>query len=304
MPFDPRLPFTRAEALTAGLTVRQLRGRRFRTVLTGVYVDAAVHDTPLLRARAALMVHPAGAVATHFSAARLVGAPVPRDPDEHVTVARPADRRHRTGIRCHVAALPPADVRDLDGVLVSGPHRMFVELAAYLPLVELVVLGDWLVRRRFVTVESLQAYCARTEGRHARAARLGASYVRARVDSPMETRLRLLLVLAGLPEPTVNYELCDEHGTVLRRLDLSWPDLLLAVEYDGRHHLEDAAQWESDVERREELGDERWRLITITSRGVYRRPEVTVSRVYEALRARRCPGLKPPGDGWRPHFTP
>ena len=42
------------------------------------------------------------------------------------------------------------------------------------------------------------------EGRGCRLARRAASLAREGVDSPQETRLRLLLVLAGLPEPRVN----------------------------------------------------------------------------------------------------
>jgi len=40
----------------------------------------------------------------------------------------------------------------------------------------------------------------------------------------METRLRMLLVvLAGLPEPVVDFRVRDSAGTVIRRFDLSYP---------------------------------------------------------------------------------
>lgn len=300
---DPTLPFTVDQAAAAGITENQLRGRRFRRVLGGVYAVATVPDSPLLRAQAVLLVHPAGAVVSHGSAARLVGAPVPHDPDEHVTVERAADRRHRQGVRCHVASLAADEVRVLGGIRITAPHRLFLDLAGALGLVDLVVLGDWLVRRGYVRVETLVEYCARQSRPHARAARRAAAYVRDRVDSPMETRLRMLIVLAGLPEPVVNHELRDPWGTLLRRLDLSWPGLSLALEYDGRHHYSDAEQWESDVLRREELGDEAWRLMTVTAKQIYRQPELIVERVYRALKQRGCPGLRRPTDAWRRHFA-
>lgn len=300
--FDPTRPFTRAEALAAGMSDAQLRGPDFRSVLYGLYVHHSVPDTPLLRARAALAVHPEGAVATHFTAARVVGVPVPAHGFEHVTVPRPSDRRRRRGVRCHVAALAHEDVRVLDGVEISAPLRLFVELAAYLTLVDLVVVGDWLVRRGHVTTGSLVEHCAASADRHAAHAREAASYVRARVDSPMETRLRMLLVLAGLPEPSVNLVLRDHTGEIVMRLDLSYPGEKLAVEYDGRQHLESVSQWERDVDRREDLGDGGWRLIRVTSRGIYQRPEETVTRVWQALRERGHPRLPRPTDGWRPHF--
>jgi very-short-patch-repair endonuclease len=299
--FDPMQPFTRADALAAGLADRQLRGPRYRRLLHGVYVAAAVPDTPWLRARAALHVHPPGAVATHFSAARAWGAPVPAHPLEHVTVEVPQDRRHRQGLRCHIAAIAAADVRVVNGIRLSSPERMFVEMAAFLGLVELVVIGDCLVRQRRTSPSALVAYCAASQDPHVASARRAASYVRDRVDSPMETRLRMLLVLAGLPEPEVNVEIRDEHGTVLMRVDLCYPGVRLAIEYDGRHHVERERQWERDVERRDDL-DDGWRMLTVTSKGIYREPEVTVHRVWRALRRRGFTGLRRPGDAWRAHF--
>ena len=72
---------------------RELRGNGYRQLLHGVHISSSVPVQPLHRTKAALMVHPPGAVASHFSAARLLGAPVPSHPWEHVTVSRPEDRR-------------------------------------------------------------------------------------------------------------------------------------------------------------------------------------------------------------------
>jgi hypothetical protein len=291
-------PFRRADALAAGVTARQLRGPHFRRVITGVYVAGRVPDHAWIRAAAALLVHPPGAVATHTSAARVLGAPVPPDPAEHVTVARDGDRRPSRSVRCHVAALGAADVAVVDTVRISAPPRMFREVASLLPLVDAVVVGDWLCRHGHATPEGLVASSAGCpRARHA------ASYVRERVDSPMETRVRMLLVLAGLPEPDVNVELRDERGFFVARLDLSWPRVRLAVEYDGRQHVESAAQWERDVDRLGEVDELGWRTIRVTSRGVHRTPEDTLQRVWRALvqRGVRCP---PPTDAWRPHFRP
>lgn len=92
-------------------------------------------------------MHPPGAVATHKSAARVLGVPVPRTAVEHVTVARPDDRRHRHGVRCHVAVLADADITLVRGVRISAPHRMFLELASTLTLVDLViVVTGWYAR--------------------------------------------------------------------------------------------------------------------------------------------------------------
>jgi hypothetical protein len=119
----------------------------------------------------------------------------------------------------------------------------------------------------------------------------------------METRLRMLIVLAGLPEPDVNVEFYDESGHLLYKLDLSYPALRLAVEYDGRQHAVDMPQYEHDQERREWFDDEDWRILVVTSKGIFKEPERTLARVHRALARRRCPGLpRRLSDAWRPYF--
>ena len=300
-PIETRRPFTRADALAAGIPARDLRGSRFRRIFTGVYVDARVPDHPLIRAEAALVIHPPGSFASHVTAARVYGVPVPAHPSEHVTVTRASHRSKRDGIVCHVGTAE--DAVEVAGVRVSAPHRMFLELASMLSLVDLVVVGDALVRLGKLAPESLVAACAASGARHAATALRAARLVRSDVDSPMETRLRLLIVLAGLPEPEVNHTIRDEYGRVKRRFDLSYPSVRLIVEYDGRQHVEIKQNWDSDLGRREELDDTGWRILVVTSRGIYRDPGETVTRVHRALRKQGWRGLPTrTSDAWRPFF--
>jgi hypothetical protein len=297
---DIHAPFTRAAALAAGFDPAQAP-RRYVRIFAGVYVAAGARIDPVMRVRAALSLFGPGAFASHVSAARVYGVPVPTIPEEHVTVRRPADRRRPVGVVPHLHPAP--DVRVVSGVPVSAPAQLFVELAGQLSLVDLVVVGDHLVRRGWITLEKLRAACAASRERGARAARRAAAYVRAGVDSPMETRLRMLIVLAGLPEPEVNLTIRDDLGEPIRRYDLSWPGIRVAVEYDGRQHIEREDAWEEDLDRRENLDDAGWRILVVTSKGIYREPHRTVERVCRLLRARRCPGTPArPRDAWRPHF--
>ena len=167
------------------------------------------------------------ALASHASAARIYGVPVPTLPTEHVTVCKPELRRRRSGVKCHLD--PAADIRELKGVRVSAPAQMFVELATLLNLVDLVVVGDNLVRNRYLTSMALVDHCSSSTRAGALAARRAAGYVRDRVDSPMESRLRMLIVLAGLPEPGVNLTIRDVNGDPIRRYDLSWPSVKVIV---------------------------------------------------------------------------
>ena len=301
-PFDPRHPFTRRDALRAGISPKALRGPRFRKVLRGVFIDASVPVDRDERIGCALMICGDGSFASHASAARLLALPIPVIPDEHVSVAR-ADRRRRRqqDVVCHVA--PDADVHLVRGLRCASPLDTFGQLATLIGLVDLVVVGDHLVRTRRTTPEQLVAFCAQLHGPGAALARRAASYVRAHVDSPMETRLRMLLVLAGLPEPEVNHTVREVDGQPVRRYDLSWPAVRLIVEYDGRHHVERVDQWEDDLDRREAIDDDGWRILVVVASGIYREPARTIDRVHRALARRGLAGLPArPGDAWRPHF--
>jgi len=299
---DLRRPFTRADAVAAGLDPKLLQGSRFRRIFRGVYILREVPVSPFVRTQAALVLHRPTAFASHVSAARVYRLPVPEHPDEHISVSDAADRRTRDGIVSHVADRR-AHVVIHRGVRLSGPLRMFVELASLLSLVDLVVVGDALLGVFKTRAGVLVEYSERSTNRHAATARKAAAFVRDEVDSPMETRLRMLMVLAGLPEPKVNHKIRDEHGSVLMRLDLSYPDLQLIIEYDGRQHAEDPAQWNRDLERREVFDDAEWRILVVTNKGIYREPERTLSRVRRVLVKRRCSALpRQFSEDWRAHF--
>ncbi len=179
--------------------------------------------------------------------------------DEHVTVLRQEDRRTRAGIKTHVAGRE-ARVVTHRGIRLSPPLQVFVDLASMLSLLDLVVVGDALLKMFKLTTEQLAVWCAASTNPHAPAARKAASYVREEVDSPMESRLRMLIVLEGLPEPQVNHKIRWGTGRAMVRLDLSYPHLKLVIEYDGRQHAQDTIQWNHDLERRECLDDEHWQI--------------------------------------------
>ncbi|HET7801971.1 MAG TPA: hypothetical protein VFL38_16220 [Humibacillus xanthopallidus] len=294
---DRSRPFTLAEARAAGLTRWQVEGRRFQRVVTGVYVAADVELTTPLRAAAALLVCPGGAVVSHHTAAALWGAVVPHSPDVHVSV--PGQRRVDVrGVRAHrPTVVPPTSVRR--GLPVTSPERTFLDLASVLDLVDLVVLGDSLVHARVTSPAALRTAASRHRGRGARLARRAAELVRVGAESAMETRVRLLVVLAGLPEPVLQHPVSTRFGSY--RLDLAWPAVGVALEYDGRHHIQREHQWAADLGRREQLEGDGWRLLVVIAGDVFTTPETTVHRVETVLRAAGLPVRAGSGE-WRRHF--
>ena len=304
MPVDLTKPFTRQEALAAGLTVDQLAGPRFQRLFHGLYLPADVTVTVLQGARAALKISPKGSFASHHTAALLWGGWVPDTTETHVSVPDNLPRTKRQGIQAHRALSGSTGVRHGD-ILLSPPIQTFFELAAArVSLVDLVVLGDSLVRARRATPDELVAASAHWIGPGAALAGRAARLVRAGVDSPTETRLRMLIVLAGLPEPQVNLIIRHDGGAWSRRFDLCYPELKLIIEYDGKHHANDPEQWSRDILRREELENQGWRLIIINADSLFNRPSETLRRIRDALEDRRCrrlPRRLPPE--WRRHFA-
>jgi hypothetical protein len=178
------------------------------------------------------------------------------------------------------------------GVRVLGPDRSFVDSATLLGVRSLVRAGDALVRQGATTIDGLLRYVADCHLDGVVRARIAAQLVRERVDSFRETDLRLLLVLAGLPEPAVNVDVADDDGRWLARGDLVLDELRIIVEHDGWHHERDAEQRQKDHFRRERIEAAGWTLIVVTQAD-FSHPISIVARVHEALVRRGYRGSPP-----------
>lgn len=299
-PVPPGQPFLRREAGRLGVGSRALRGPGYRMVLPGVMVSACVPDTVVVRSRAALVLAPDGAVISHWTAARLWGGRVPDDDRVHVSFMRDVRFRVR-GVMTH-RFRHRLDTRRRHGLPVTSPGQTFCHLARFLGLVDLVALGDSLVRKDRITPDELVAYAEDWVGQCRAEALDAARLVRNGVDSSPESALRLLMVLAGLPEPRVNVVRYDDDGTIRHRIELAYEGHLLAIEYDGRWH-DAPGQREHDRSRRELLGrTEGWHFVVVTSDELYDHPEELLTRLWIELRAAGVPVPTRPSDAWRTHF--
>lgn len=292
-------PFTYREGRDAGISARTLQSAEFRQIAWGIYVHSRVTVDGLTEARAIKRALPDHAFVSHLTAARLWGAVVPHTPHLHASVPRGHHRSSRTHLVVHSSTRDPVTFR---GLRVTSGVDTFLDCATLLDLVDLVILGDGLVKKGRTTTERLVAACAAARGRGARRAREAAALVRSGVDSSMETRARLLRVLSGLPELETDIRFHDEQGILLRRLDAGDRKTRTAVEYDGRHHIERKETWEADIGRREEFEDQHWRIVTLVSKDIFTTPGATVERLRRIFRERGIPPGRP-RDDWRRHFS-
>ena len=119
----------------------------------------------------------------------------------------------------------------------------------------------------------------------------------------METRSRLLLVLADLPAPEVGLDVFDDSGGWISRPDLSYPSVRIAIEYQGDLHRE-KQQWRDDLVSRRLLRDLGWELVELSARDIYQAPQRTVNYIHRLLVERGHPSVPAvPSNGWRPHWV-
>jgi hypothetical protein len=233
---------------------------------------------------AALKVVPQ-AVVVGVTALHLHGVDIGPPAPLYLVTTNPHPVRREGLSVARVKALPPHSRS------VAVAEHGLASAATQLNLLDLVIAGDWLLRSNRCRLPSLQAYASSFTGRGAVAARRAAGLVRARVDSPRETILRLCLVLAGLPTPDCNLVM-GTHDHPIGRVDLVFKEFGVLIEYEGDQHRTDRWQWNVDIGRYEEFTADGYLVIRVTG-GAMRRAREVVCRVDAALRSRGYRGPAP-----------
>ena len=274
-------PFTLEDARRAGVSRRQLQGKSWRHIGPALYawVGWAPDSLALLKAISARL--PAGAAFSGRTAAWLHGLDLPPCQPTEITVPDYLASSGWQGTTIRRRALEEHEVVIVRGLPVTSPLRTAIDLARDLPLLEAVAAVDMALHRLVVAESDLAIYSATHVSTYG-AARLRRTLelVDPRAESPMETELRLLLVLAGLPRPEAQVALHDDNGRFLGRVDLYYPRTRLAVEYDGALHRNSLAE---DSRRQNGLLAAGYRLLRFTAPDVRGTPEAVVAQVRAAL---------------------
>ncbi|MBO0685026.1 MAG: DUF559 domain-containing protein, partial [Candidatus Dormibacteraeota bacterium] len=290
-----RGPFTVAQALAAGLTRRQLEGASWQRLSRGWYAFAGLGGTAALEPAALARVFPAGSVLAGTTAFRLYGLTALAESRPEVILPSAAHAATSAGLVVRKVRLEPGDVTCRRGVRVTTPLRTCFDLASRLPMVDAVVAIDEALHRRLVSLDGLRQYVARCAGvRGVRQARSVVDLAEPASESPMETRLRCLLVMAGLPRPAAQVSLRDHAGAFIGRPDLYYPEARLAVEYDGNTHRETLI---ADNRRQNRLQQAGIKLLRYTAPDVYERSEVIVAEVRTFLGSARSARSSPASSG-------
>ena len=289
--------FSVRAARGAGVTARRLRASDLNSHFSGSRAlprspsagDEFARQRQLLlqRCREYASVAPADFCFSHVTAAALYGIPLPPRirVDQLIDVSVPAvsaqPRRH--GVRGH--RLDAWHVRLVDRMPLLTAAVAWTQLSPLLTLDELVIAGDFLVRRKRPLCTLLQlraAVSAPTRG--AQQARTALLDVRSGTDSPPETETRLVLVRHGLPEPLVGYAVFHE-GYFVGTPDLAYVQEKIAIEYQGSGHWLDHEVFEDDIIRRELFERAGWTVFLVTASRL-RHPAQLAAEVAVLLRER------------------
>lgn len=284
-PLPPELagaPFTVAAAAAAGVGRQRLRASDLTAPFHGVRTTTPL-ETPLDAARAYATRMPEHQFFSHITAAQLWDFPMPRGLESRmqldVSVVAPAHPPQVDGVTGHRLSVP-THVLERRGLRLVWPATAWAQLARTLSVADLIVAGDHLVRRKRPSATMAQLEAA-ANGRRLREALRS---IRPRTDSPQETRLRLLLVAGGLPEPVVGYTVTTDAGFVATP-DLAYVEARVAIEYLGSDHWTNPHVFADDIQRRELLQAAGWRVVEVVAADLAHASSALLARVAAAIAA-------------------
>ena len=260
-------------------------GVTWQRVLHGAYVPVGVTIDLAVRARAAARLLPDHAHLSDRCLLWLHGVDVlpPGALLLEAVVPRGAVVPRRSGMRLREAHLPVADRTQHAGVRVLRPARAVADLLRMLPLVEAVVVADAVLHAGLCTSDELhRELTGHARLRGVRGAYRALQLSNPAAESPPESRVRLILVSAGL-QPVPQYDVHDASGNWLAQVDLAFPQWRVAIEYDGRavHEREDV--FTRDRQRQNALVGAGWVVLRFTAADL-RYPSALVQAVLAAVR--------------------
>ena len=187
-------------------------------------------------------------------------------------------------MRIHRCRLDAEDVVVTQGLATTSPLRTMADLATWVVLVDAVGFLDTALHARLVSIDDIRCWIQSHKGwKGVARLRRAIDLTEPKTESPMETRLRLLLLQAGLPRPRAQVALYDDNGEFLGRPDLYYPDQRVGLEYDGASHRDSLAV---DNRRQNRILEAGYLLLRFTATDVLNTPLAVVATVRRTLSAR------------------
>ena len=238
----------------------------FERVWPEVYVLAGAPDCWGVRAQALLLSVP-GSVLSHGSAAAVFAWPFVENHPPTVT-GPPNGIKSRPGVKLHRSEQLAGFTTLHKGWPVTTPARTIIDLSSDLSVGQLGALVDKACMNGTLQLQAIRQTLDEmsTQGlpkisriREVLATRIVDDK---NVESHFELRTLRLLRGSGLPKPVLQHVVHVFGRTY--RLDMAYPEIKVAIEVDGPHHLM-ASQAEKDRHRDAQLALAGWLVIHISN---------------------------------------
>ena len=260
--------------------------RDYRAIYRNVYLSKDATLTALTRARAAWLWSAGDSTMTGLSAAAVLGTKW-LDAGEPAELRR-VNRHSPPGIVVRSYDLDAREVFIRNGIRITTPERTAFDIGRSMSANRSIPILDALAHATNFKVADVVALAVARPGiRGIRRLQSVLKLVDGGAESPQESRVRLLLVTAGMPPPETQIEFTDEFGTARIRVDMGWREWRVAVEYDGVQHWSDRYQRSWDIDRIAMLEAMGWAVVRISAE-MLSRPDVIIERVRSKLRASGC----------------
>lgn len=276
--------FIGSEEVAAGRVTRHELRRWYAPVYRGVYARKDIELSLRDRAIAAWLASGRKGVVAGVAASGLHGAPWV-DPDVPIELVG-VRIRPQHGLVPRADRIASDEITRVGGLPVTSRVRTAFDMGRHLERTDALVRLDALMWNQQFNRADVRALA----DRYPRAAGLLRllellPLVDGGADSPRESRIRLWLLDAGLPQPETQIPVLATSTRPVAWLDMGWRDYKVAVEYDGDHHRKDRKQYVKDIARLRMLEALGWIVIRVIAED---KPSDVIARVEEALIRRGC----------------
>jgi hypothetical protein len=284
--------FSRDQAKEVGFTRDLIRYRvksgRWDRLTRDVFRMAGARPTWRQRVMAAVLEAGPDSVASHRTAAALLGIPGFGEGPVEVTHPECRDTRVALSILHQSSLLPPEHVMVIDGIPCTTLPRTLFDLARTEPEARVVRAVKTARRRLGLTIGRLEAVVAAL----GKSGRGGTRVMRELLDEldaddyvPTESELEDLVLAVldafGVPRPGGQVTLGDDRP--VGRVDFLYRREKVVIEAQSKRHHEDWEAQVADMDRRAELVAMGCRIVEVTWWQLVHEPERFVSRLRRAL---------------------
>ncbi|WP_133119557.1 endonuclease domain-containing protein [Bifidobacterium primatium] len=229
---------------------------------------------------------------SHVTALQCFGVQVPDDcnfPADslHIAFAQRKARRWCKGMYTHYWS---GEFRVLacnaGSFFITDPAMTWAQMANHVGEEGLIVIAGALTCRdpvrKVASLDDLERYVRDNPGFYGRSkCKAVLPFLIENSDSPPESILAVLIMREGLGRPVANFRIELPDGGY-RLADLAYPDLKLAIEYQGAYHA-NPAQMRMDAARWNQLRALGWEIVFVTADDM--RTERTRFLIVQTIRA-------------------